>query len=210
MAYRPTPSGEARAAYPPVMDDQQLVETTVATRLIHTGRYLSVRVDTVRDADGREHTRDIVGHPGAVAVVALQDGHVLMVHQYRTPARRVLLEIPAGTLERDPAGATEDPALAVSRELGEETGYAAATWRHLASFYTAPGFAEEYMHLYLATELSPIEGHVPDEDERLRLERVPWRDAVRWALDGTLADAKSLVGLLWLDRLVSAGEVDPG
>lgn len=192
------------------MDDQQLVETTVGTRLIHTGRYLSVRVDTVRDVDGREHTRDIVGHPGAAAVVAVQDGHVLMVHQYRAPARRVLLEIPAGTLERGPDGTTEDPAVAVSRELGEETGHAAATWRHLASFYTAPGFAEEFMHLYLATDLSPIEGHVPDEDERLRLERVPWRDAVRWALDGTLADAKSLVGMLWLDRLIASGEVDPG
>jgi ADP-ribose pyrophosphatase len=192
------------------MDDEQLVETTVASRHIHTGRYISVRVDTVRDADGGEHTRDIVEHPGAVAIVAIQDGHVLMVHQYRTPAARVLVEIPAGTLERDAAGHTEDPALAASRELGEETGSAAATWRRLGAFYTAPGFAEEYMHLYLATDLSPIEGHAPDADERLRVERVPWRDAVRWATDGTLGDAKSIVGMLWLDRLVAAGEVDPG
>lgn len=192
------------------MDDDRLRETTVASRLVHTGRYLTVRVDTVRDADGRDHTRDIVGHPGAVAVVAVQDGHVLMVHQYRAPAGRVLLEIPAGTLERAADGTTEDPRLAASRELGEETGVAAATWRHLAAFYTAPGFAEEYMHLYLATSLSPIEGHVPDEDERLRVERVPWRDAVRWATDGTLEDAKSLIGLMWLDRLAAAGELDPG
>lgn len=192
------------------MDDEQLTETTVASRHIHTGRYLSVRVDTVVDADGREHTRDIIEHPGAVAIVGIQDGHVLMVHQYRTPARRVLLEIPAGTLERGPDRVTEDPALAAARELGEETGFAAAAWRHLGAFYTAPGFAEEYMHLYLATDLSPIEGHVPDEDERLRVEHVPWRDALRWATDGTLQDAKSLVGMLWLDRLVSAGEVDPG
>lgn len=192
------------------MDDQQLLETTVASRLIHTGRYLSVRVDTVRDADGHDHTRDIVGHPGAVAIVAIHDGHVLMVHQYRAPARQVLLEIPAGTLERDTAGATEDPARAAARELGEETGYAASTWRHLCAFYTAPGFAEEHMHLYLATDLGPIAGHAPDPDERLRVEEVPWRDAVRWATDGTLADAKSLIGLLWLDRLVAGGEVDPG
>jgi ADP-ribose pyrophosphatase len=192
------------------MDDEQLVETTVASRHIHTGRYLSVRVDTVRDPDGREHTRDIVEHPGAVAIVGIQDGHVLMVHQYRTPAARVLVEIPAGTLERDPDGSTEDPARAAMRELGEETGFAAATWRHLGAFYTAPGFAEEYMHLYLATDLTPIEGHAPDEDERLRVERVPWRDAVRWASDGTLIDAKSIVGLLWLDRLVAAGAIEPG
>lgn len=192
------------------MDDQQLLETTVASQHIHTGRYLTVRVDTLRDADGREHRRDIVGHPGAVAIVAVQGGRVLMVHQYRAPARRVLLEIPAGTLERGPDGTTEDPAGAAARELGEEAGVSAATWRHLGAFYTAPGFAEEHMHLYLATDLSPIEGHVPDEDERLRLELVPWRDAVRWATDGTLEDAKSLIGLMWLDRLVAAGEVDPG
>ena len=192
------------------MDDEQLVETTIASRPIHTGRYLSVRVDTVRDADGREHTRDIIEHPGAVAIVALDEGQVLMVHQYRSPAGRVLVEIPAGTLERLADGSTEDPALAAARELGEETGSAAATWRHLGAFYTAPGFAEEYMHLYLATDVTPIAGHVPDEDERLRVERVPWREAVRWALEGRLEDAKSLVGLMWLERLVAAGEVDPG
>ncbi len=192
------------------MDDQRLVETTVSSHLIHTGLYLSVRVDTMRDADGHEHLRDVVGHPGAVAIVAVKDGHVLMVHQYRTPAARVLLEIPAGTLERDAHGVTEEPALAAARELGEETGFEASTWRHLAGFWTAPGFAEEHMHLYLATGLTAIEGHMPDADERLRLEAVPWRTAVRWATDGTLADAKTLLGLLWLDRLVSAGELEPG
>jgi len=192
------------------MDDEQLVETTIASRPIHTGRYLSVRVDTVLDADGREHTRDIIEHPGAVAVVAILDGRVLMVHQYRSPAGRVLVEIPAGTLERGPGGATEDPALAAARELGEETGCAAGSWRHLGAFYTAPGFAQEYMHLYLATDVTPIAGHVPDEDERLRVERVPWQVAVGWATDGTLEDAKSLVGMMWLERLIDAGEVDPG
>jgi ADP-ribose pyrophosphatase len=192
------------------MDFRDLVETTVSSRLIHTGRYLSVRVDTVRDTDGREHTRDIIEHPGAVAVVAVADDHVLMVHQYRTPAGRVLLEIPAGTLERAADRSTEDPALAAARELAEETGHSAAAWRHLGAFYTAPGFAEEYMHLYLATGLAPIDDHVPDADERLRLERVPWRDAVRWATEGALEDAKTIIGLLLLERLVAAGEVDPG
>jgi ADP-ribose pyrophosphatase len=192
------------------MDDEQLVETTIASRPIHTGRYLSVRVDTVVDTDGREHTRDIIEHPGAVAIVAVQDGQVLMVHQYRSPAGKVLVEIPAGTLERAPDGTTEDPALAAARELGEEAGCAAATWRHLGAFYTAPGFAEEHMHLFLATDVTDIAGHEPDEDERLRVERVPWRVAVGWATDGTLEDAKSMVGLMWLDRLVAAGEIDPG
>ena len=190
------------------MDDPRLIETTIASRVILTGRYLTVRVDTIRDADGGEHTREVVDHPGAVAILALHQGSVLMIHQYRTPTGRVLLEIPAGTLERDEDGATEDPMSAAPRELGEETGHAAATWRHLASFYTAPGFTNEYMHLYLATDLSPIEDYAgPDVDERLSLERIPWRDAVGRALRGELADAKSLLALLWLERLVASGEL---
>ncbi len=190
------------------MDDPRLLETTIGSRVIHTGRYLTVRVDTVQDADGGVHTRDIVEHPGAVAILALDAGCVLMVHQYRTPAGLVLLEIPAGTLERETAGTTEDPALASVRELGEETGYSAAAWRLLCSFWTAPGFVSEYMYLYLATDLSPIEGYAgPDVDERLSLERVPWRDAVGRALRGELRDAKSILALLWLDRMVTTGEL---
>ncbi len=190
------------------MDDPRLLETTIASRVIHTGRYLTVRVDTIRDADGGEHTRDIVDHPGAVAILALDGGDVLMVHQYRTPTGLVLREIPAGTLERFADRTVEDPAIAGPRELGEETGYSAATWRLLGSFYTAPGFASEYMHLYLATDLSPIDGYTgPDVDERLSLERVPWREAVELAISGGLQDAKSIVALLWLDRLVARGEV---
>ncbi len=188
------------------MDDPRLLETTIASEHIHTGRYLTVRVDTIRDADGVEHTRDVIEHPGAVAILAIDRSVVLMVHQYRVPTGRVLAEIPAGTLERDADGATEDPARAAIRELGEETGQAAATWRRLASFYTAPGFASEHMHLYLATDLTPIADYAgPDPDERLSLERVPWREAVRRAVSDELEDAKSIVALLWLDRLVSSG-----
>ncbi len=193
------------------MDDARLTETTIASHLIHTGRYLSVRVDTVLDADGGEHSRDVVDHPGAVAILALDAGEVLMVHQYRTPAGRVLLEIPAGTLERDATGATEEPLGAARRELGEETGVVAGDWRHLVSFFTAPGFATEHMHLYLATGISPLDGYAgPEEDERLRVERMAWRDAVDLALAGGIADAKTLVALLWLDRLVATGALDPG
>jgi ADP-ribose pyrophosphatase len=141
-----------------------------------------------------------------VAIVALDaDDQVLLVRQYRSPAERVLLEIPAGTLDVDPTtGAIEDPELASRRELEEETGYRAGSWQKLASFWTAPGFASELMHLYLATDLRPAHADDrlgPDEDEHLRLERLPWRDAVRAALAGEIADAKSLVGLLWVDRL---------
>ena len=186
-----------------------LTETVVASRVVHEGRYLTYRVDTIERADGSRAERDVVGHPGAVAILAVDpDGEVLLVRQFRVPAGRVLLEIPAGTLDIDEAsGAVEDHALAARRELEEETGYRADTWRQLASFWTAPGFATELMHLWLATDLRPADGERlgPDEDEHLRLERMPLRDAVAAVEHGAIADAKSIIGLLWLDRLSGAG-----
>ena len=182
-----------------------LSETVVASRIVHQGHYLTFRVDTIERADGSRAERDVVGHPGAVAILAVDpDGEVLLVRQFRVPAGRVLLEIPAGTLDVDAGtGAIEDHALAARRELEEETGYRAGTWRHLASFWTAPGFATELMHLWLATDLRPADGERlgPDEDEHLRLERMPLRDAVAATERGEIADAKSILGLLWLDRL---------
>ncbi|MEO8463332.1 MAG: NUDIX hydrolase, partial [Chloroflexota bacterium] len=124
--------------------------------------------------------------------------------QFRLAAERTLLEIPAGTLDRGADGRIEDPDLAAPRELEEETGFRAASWQHLGAFWTAPGFATELMHLYLARDLRPAhEDRLgPDEDERLELERLPWRDAVAMAERGEIADAKSLVGLFWLARIL--------
>jgi ADP-ribose pyrophosphatase len=174
--------------------------------VLYQGRYLTFRVDTVERADGTRTERDVAGHPGAVAIVAIDaDDQVLLVRQYRSPASAVLLEIPAGTLGVDRAtGRAEDPDLAARRELEEETGYRAGSWRLLTQFWTAPGFATELMHLYLATDLSPThpdERLGPDEDEHLRLERRPFVAAVAAARSGEIADAKSLVGLLWVDHL---------
>ena len=117
-------------------------------------------------------------------------------------AGQALLEIPAGTLDVADDGSIEDPDLAARREFEEETGMRAGSWRLLARFYTAPGFTSELMHLYLATDLRHADGHrlAPDEDEHLLLERLPWRDAVAAADRGEVADAKSLVALLWLAR----------
>ena len=190
------------------MQDDELLETTVERRVIHAGRYLTFRVDTIEDAAGGQHTRDWVEHPGAVAMLPIEGGDVLMVRQYRTPAARVLLEIPAGTLDRDRDGVIEDPDLAAPRELGEETGYRAGHWRLLGRFFPAPGFASEFMHLYLATELSPIDGYAgPEPDERIDLVRVPVRDAIEMADRGDIEDAKTLLALFWLDRLLARGEL---
>jgi ADP-ribose pyrophosphatase len=136
------------------------------------------------------------------------DGRVALVRQWRLPADGVLLEIPAGGLDVDPDGSKEDPDVAAPRELEEETGLRAGSWRKLGAFYSAPGFTEEVMHLYLATDLTPAhpDGRLgPDDDERLILEWLPWRDAVAAAESGAIRDAKSIVGLFWLARLQGGG-----
>jgi len=185
--------------------DDELAERVVDSRILHRGRYLTFEVDTIERADGSRSERDVVGHPGAVGIVAIDpEDRVLLVRQWRTPARRVLLEMPAGTLDTDASGVIEDPDLASRRELEEETGFRAGTWQTLAAFWTAPGFAGERMTLYLATNLTPAhpdERLGPDEDEHLRLERLPFADAVAAVEHGEIADAKSIVGLLWVDRL---------
>ena len=127
---------------------------------------------------------------------------MLLVRQYRVAVGEALLEVPAGTLDVAEDGTIEDPDEAARRELEEETGMRAGSWREVARFYTAPGFASELMHLYLATDLRPADGERlgPDEDEHLLLEAVPVADAVAAAERGEFMDAKTLVGLLWLGR----------
>ncbi|HEX6867483.1 MAG TPA: NUDIX hydrolase [Candidatus Limnocylindrales bacterium] len=168
---------------------------------------MTFRVDTIERADGTRGTRDIVGHPGAVAILAIDaDDRILLVRQYRVAVGEALLEIPAGTLDVAEDGTVEDPDEAARRELEEETGARAGTWQKVATFFTAPGFASELMHLYLATDLRAADGErlQPDEDEALELERIPWREALAAAERGEYRDAKTLVGLLWLARLRDA------
>lgn len=196
-------SDPASQADPAAVDDP-LRERMVASEVIRKGRILEFRVDEFETPDGHRSTREIAAHPGGVAIVAIDDEErVLLVRQWRHAIGRALLEIPAGTLDRDAAGEIEDHAGAAARELEEETGYRAATWRYLGSFYTAPGFTSELMHLYLATGLTAADADRlgPDEDERLELQAVALSDAVAMAERGEIADAKSLVGLLRVAHL---------
>lgn len=186
----------------PQPDPDPLDEHIVNRTTIQESHYLAYQIVTVERSDGSRAERDVVVHPGAVAMIALDaDGRIALVRQYRVAAERTLLELPAGTLDVND-GVIEDPAEAAARELEEETGYRAGTWERLASFWTAPGFATELMHLYLATDLSPVgEDRLgPAEDERLDLVWMPWQAAVAAAETGEIADAKSILGLLWLAR----------
>ena len=136
-----------------------------------------------------ENEREIVEHPGAVAVVAVdREGAVTLVRQLREPARAELLELPAGTLEEG-----EEPLATAKRELAEETGLTGGRWRGLGSFYTTPGFCREYMHLFLAEDLDPGQAQQQD-DESIEIVRIAPEEIE--PLLPELEDAKTLAGLL--------------
>jgi ADP-ribose pyrophosphatase len=188
--------------------DAELDERVVERTTVYAGRYLALEIDRVVRPDGSESTRDVVVHPGAVVVAALDsDGRLLFVTQYRVPSGGAMLELPAGTLDTH-RGVVEDPLVAAHRELEEETGYRADSMERIAGFWSAPGFSTEYLTLYLATGLRPAgENRLsPDLDENLRLSRLPWRDAVAAVEGGVIEDAKSVAGIMLLARrLENAG-----
>ena len=149
-----------------------LTERVVGSKTIYKGSYLTFRIDTVERTDGSRAEREVVGHPGAVAILAIDDHErVLMVRQYRVPAGRILLEIPAGTLDIDPdSGAIEDPDLAAPRELEEETGYTAKTWRALGKVAPNPAIQNNTLHTYLALDAEHTTTRRPDDGEVLAVE----------------------------------------
>lgn len=169
----------------------ELMEKRLASKVVFEGKVLKLRHDQVMLPNGKEASREVVEHPGAVAVVPVtDDGKVLLVRQYRYPVDNVMLEIPAGKLD-----AGETPENCALRELEEETGYAAGTLKKLSSFYTTPGFSNEILHLYLAGDLRQTEQKL-DGDEFLNVEAYSPEEIKTMLADGTINDAKSLVGLL--------------
>ncbi|NLV21234.1 MAG: NUDIX hydrolase [Syntrophomonadaceae bacterium] len=165
-------------------------EETISSREIFKGKIIKLRVDNVRLPDSRESTREIVEHAGAVAIIALDEvENIIMVRQYRKPVEQVLLEIPAGTLEAD-----EEPLACAQRELREETGLTADHWHKVLSYYSAPGFCNEQLHIYLASGLHEGQGET-DEDEFVEMVRLPLTEAYQMIFSGEIKDGKSIIGL---------------
>lgn len=166
------------------------------------GRRLDVYVDQIEDSDGRRTVREIVHHPGAVAIVPmLSTGSVLLVRQDRPAAGDALWELPAGTLEPDEARLH-----CAQRELIEETGYSAAIWHEIVSFFTTPGISNERITLYRADDLSCV--GEPDSAEITTCQAFSPDELMTMVDEGHICDAKTLIGLLWVG-ILSEKEEDP-
>lgn len=171
------------------------MEKTISSDRVFDGRVIKLRLDHVELPDKKVTTREIIEHPGATAVVAIDDqGRIPFVRQYRKPVEKYLLEIPAGKLE-----AGEAPELCASRELEEETGYTAGQISKIMTFYTTPGFSDEIMHLYLATDLKKGEQNL-DFDEHIELFWHTLPEAMQMIYDGSIEDAKTIIGLMALSK----------
>jgi ADP-ribose pyrophosphatase len=176
-------------------------ERVISRKEIYRGRILALEVDEVVLPNGRKTTREIVRHPGAVVIVAVDDrGRVAMVRQYRAAIGRELLELPAGT--REPNESAESCAV---RELAEEMGVTATKWISFGGFYSSPGFCTEYLALFLATGLVPSGGH-PEEDERISREWVELSAVPTLIAAGDICDAKSIAGMYRCLHGLTAGE----
>jgi ADP-ribose pyrophosphatase len=155
-----------------------------SSRIVYDGKLVNVVVE-----QWGQHEREIVEHPGAVAIVAVDaSNRIVLVRQLREPARKELLELPAGTVDEG-----EEPLATAQRELAEETGLRGGEWRHMSSFWTTPGFCRELMHVFFAEGVEEGERQ-PEEDESIELVRVPVAEIASRL--GEIEDAKTLAGLL--------------
>ena len=171
---------------------EHVFETT-SSETLYTGKIFALRRDQVRMPGGKDVTREVVEHFGAVAVVAMDDDNILMVYQYRHPLGRRLWELPAGLLDMHGEAAH----LTAARELQEEAGLQARTWRVLVDLDSTPGFSDESVRVYLATELSEVgrpEAH--DEEADMTLQWYPLEEAVRKVLSGEIVNAIAVAGIL--------------
>ncbi|TSB46575.1 NUDIX hydrolase [Alkalicoccobacillus porphyridii] len=169
-------------------------EKTTSTEEIFQGSVISLQVDTVTLPNGNESKRELVKHPGAVAVIAqTSEDKLILVKQFRKALEKEILEIPAGKIDLG-----EEPIKTAERELREETGYTADSLSLLSSFYTSPGFADEIIYIYEATGLTRGEAQ-PDEDEFVEIVEADLVTAKRYAENHLIHDAKTMYALMYLE-----------
>jgi ADP-ribose pyrophosphatase len=170
----------------------------VSSRVSYRGPVFWVTTDEVIEPTGVRVKRDVVRHSGSVVILAVDESsggpRIILENQYRHAAGRFLLELPAGRIDEG-----ENALNAAKRELLEETGYSARSWKRVLHFWASPGFVAEAMSIYLARGLRPGPAQ-PEDDEVIELKLVPLEKAVSMVLKGTIQDAKTIAGVLWLDR----------
>lgn len=182
---------------------EHLIEKTISTKTIFEGRIIDVVVEDVQLPNGKTSKREIVKHPGAVAIIAVtNDNKIVMVEQYRKALERALVEIPAGKLEKG-----EEPIVCARRELEEETGYHCEKLKHLTSFYTSPGFADELVHLFVAEELVKLQESAElDEDEFVDILELTLDEAISFMSENKIYDAKTAYAIQYLQLKQALGE----
>ncbi|MEC1671975.1 ADP-ribose pyrophosphatase [Bacillus mojavensis] len=174
---------------------KHLEEKTIAKEQIFSGKVIDLYVEDVELPNGKTSKREIVKHPGAVAVLAVTDeGKIILVKQFRKPLERTIVEIPAGKLEKG-----EEPEYTALRELEEETGYTAKKLTKMTAFYTSPGFADEIVHVFLAEELAVLEEKRElDEDEFVEVMEVTLEEALKLVESREVYDAKTAYAIQYL------------
>jgi ADP-ribose pyrophosphatase len=172
-------------------------ERELSSQMVYEGRLFDVRKDIVTLPDGKTADREYILHPGAVMIVPLiEPASVVLERQYRYALRQHFYELPAGKIEPN-----EDPAVTAQRELLEETGYVADEWRHLGRLHPSVGYSDEIVELYFARGLRYEEQNT-DEGEFLEVLTLPLEQAFEWVKQKKITEAKTILGLLWLDRIL--------
>ncbi len=177
---------------------RNLVEERIGGEWVYRGRLLKVRRDVVRLPDGATAEREYIDHPGAVAVIALTaSGELVMERQHRYPLGRDMIELPAGKID-----AGETPLASAKRELREETGYRASSWRHVATIHIAVAYSTERIEMFLAKGLKHV-GAKLDDEEFLEVFTLPLARGLEWVRNGRITDSKTVAGLFWAEKLIS-------
>jgi len=166
------------------------MEETISSELIQKGKSFSFYHDKVRLPNGRETDRNIVKHPGAVGIIAVDEDEIVLIKQYRYATGKYLLEIPAGTLEEG-----EDPYQCAVRELQEETGYAASAWNRLFQCYMVPGYSDEILYFYLAEGLTKLDAN-PEDDEDISVQKFGINEVLGMIENNEIEDAKTMLSVL--------------